>query len=670
MAMVSSFFGNHRDIFSLRQKFGTSNRGTTLKTLMSQADALDLAARPVQLDIDELSDLSCPAILHWNFSHFVVLNKINTKTAIVHDPAVGARIYSVEELGKRFTGIALELSPLKSFVPKPKVPSLKLWNLVKSIKGVFPSLVQLFSLSLLIQLIALATPLYIQLVVDEVLTKSDLDLLIVLATVFAGLTLFSVVMTYVRGLLTVYLTSQLRMSIGQSLLHHLIRLPLSFFTKRHLGDVLSRFESLTPIQHFLSTSTVTIIVDGFLALMTLAMMFWYSATLSLVVLVSAILYGLFRNIQFYPLKTRNLESINAHATLDSQFIETIRSIQSIKVAGKEIARENTWRNKFLEAIGFSARVGKLTVGYEAMNALLVGFEMVLVIFLGANFVLSGSLTIGMLYAFMAYRANFSKSIVSLIDQLFEYRMIGLHLERVSDITNTNQENGLESVSNFAFPISTGIALENTSFTYDEASKPIFFNVSAEFPLKSITAIVGPSGVGKSTLLKVLIGLFPPTQGHVLVDGIALDAGILQSFRKSITAVTQEDCLLSGSILDNITFFDLERDIERAIEAAKIAEIHADINSFPMQYDSLIGDMGTALSQGQQQRILIARAIYSQPQILFLDEGTAFLDSETEKKVFKSIKSLGIGCIFVSHSPNLYEFADKIIHWADLFELKR
>ena len=564
----------------------------------------------------------------------------------------------------------MELSPLKSFVPKPKVPSLKLWNLVKSIKGVFPSLVQLFSLSLLIQLIALATPLYIQLVVDEVLTKSDLDLLIVLATVFAGLTLFSVVMTYVRGLLTVYLTSQLRMSIGQSLLHHLIRLPLSFFTKRHLGDVLSRFESLTPIQHFLSTSTVTIIVDGFLALMTLAMMFWYSATLSLVVLVSAILYGLFRNIQFYPLKTRNLESINAHATLDSQFIETIRSIQSIKVAGKEIARENTWRNKFLEAIGFSARVGKLTVGYEAMNALLVGFEMVLVIFLGANFVLSGSLTIGMLYAFMAYRANFSKSIVSLIDQLFEYRMIGLHLERVSDITNTNQENGLESVSNFAFPISTGIALENTSFTYDEASKPIFFNVSAEFPLKSITAIVGPSGVGKSTLLKVLIGLFPPTQGHVLVDGIALDAGILQSFRKSITAVTQEDCLLSGSILDNITFFDLERDIERAIEAAKIAEIHADINSFPMQYDSLIGDMGTALSQGQQQRILIARAIYSQPQILFLDEGTAFLDSETEKKVFKSIKSLGIGCIFVSHSPNLYEFADKIIHWADLFELKR
>ena len=172
--------------------------------------------------------LSCPAILHWNFSHFVVLNKINTKTAIVHDPAVGARIYSVEELGKRFTGIALELSPLKSFVPKPKVPSLKLWNLVKSIKGVFPSLVQLFSLSLLIQLIALATPLYIQLVVDEVLTKSDLDLLIVLATGFAGLTLFSVVMTYVRGLLTVYLTSQLRMSIGQSLLHHLIRLPLSF----------------------------------------------------------------------------------------------------------------------------------------------------------------------------------------------------------------------------------------------------------------------------------------------------------------------------------------------------------------------------------------------------------------------------------------------------------
>jgi ATP-binding cassette, subfamily B, bacterial CvaB/MchF/RaxB len=656
LAMVSSCYGHHSDIFSLRQKFGSSARGADLKTLISHAEALDFSARAIRIDIAELEKLTLPAILHWNFNHFVVLKKLQGNNVVC------ARNYTLEELGKRFTGIALELSPRTTFTPKRKVIGLSLWEFFRNAKGLYSSLIQLAVLSILIQVIALATPLYLQLVVDEVLTGSDQNLLTVLAVGFAGLTLLAVAMTYIRGLSSIYLTSQLRFNIGQSILHHLIRLPLGFYSKRHLGDVLSRFESLTPIQGFISTSCITIVVDGLLAITTVVMMFWYSTVLGSIVILSAVLYGVFRSIQFEPLKSRNLESINASANLESHFIETIRSIQSIKLAGKETPRESAWKNKNMEAIGFSARANKLTVGYEAANSLVVGMEMVLVVFLGAKLVLDGIFTIGMLYAFLAYRANFSKSAVSLIDQAFEYKMIGLHLERLSDITSTPQENGLQTLSSFSFPIKSEIALEEVTFSYDDVSGPIFSDFSIALDVNQFTAINGPSGIGKSTLLKVLMGLYLPTQGRVLVDGLALNSGLIQNYRKNISAITQEDSLLSGSIIDNISFFDLERDLERIIEAATLAEIHEDIIKLPMQYDSLIGDMGTALSQGQLQRILLARAIYSKPQLLFLDEGTAFLDQQTEEKVFNNIKTLGIGCIFVTHNNNLMKFADRTVGW--------
>lgn len=663
LAMVSSFYGHHHDIFSLRQEFGSSARGADLKTLISHAEALALSARALQIDVHELAELTLPAILHWNFNHFVILSKVTKSEVVVHDPAVGARKYTLNELSKRFTGIVLELRPRTSFAPKPKVRRLKLWDFFKDARGLYSSLAQLLVLSVLIQIIALATPLYLQLVVDEVLTGSDQNLLTVLAVGFAGLTAFSVAMNYIRGLSSIYLTSQLRFNIGQSIMHHLVRLPLGFYSKRHLGDVLSRFESLTPIQNFISSSSITIVVDGLLAVTTVVMMFWYSTLLGSIVLIGAALYGIFRSIQFEPLRSRNLESINASAGLESHFIETIRSIQSIKLAGKETARESTWKNKYTEAIGFSARANKLTVGYEAVNGLVVGIETVLVIFLGAHLVLDGIFTIGMLYAFLAYRSNFSKSAVSLIDQAFEYKMIGLHLERLSDITNTSQEAGLQSQSSFTFPIQSLIALEDVTFSYDNVSGPVFSDFSIELQANQFTAINGPSGIGKSTLLKVMMGLYPPTQGRVLIDGMPLNSSLVQNFRKNIASVTQEDNLLSGSILDNISFFDLERDLENVIAAARLAEIHQDIISLPMQYDSLIGDMGTALSQGQMQRILLARALYTKPQILFLDEGTAFLDQQTEAKVFSNIKALGIGCIFVTHNAGLMKFADRTVDWA-------
>lgn len=662
MAMVASYHGYHCDLLSLRQRFGSSARGATLQSLMDIAESLELTPRALRIDLEDLPDLSLPAVLHWNFNHFVVLKAVKRGSVVIHDPAVGVRTYSLNEVNQKLTGIVLELSPRSEFVTGKDNNELKLWDFWRGLQGLVPSIVQILALSLLIQVFALAAPFYMQLVVDEVLVKHDGDLLTVLGIGFAGLTFISVVTKALRGFSMIYLTSLLSFNIGNSVMHHIIRLPLEYFQKRHLGDVISRFESLKPIQSFITGASVSIIIDGLLAITTLAMIFTYSPLLTLVVVLSIVLYAVFRLLQFRPLRSSNHENITTTAKLDSLFMESIRSLQGIKLANRESQREGIWRQQFARTISTGARVGRLTVTYGAVNGLLTGMEYVLVIFLGANEVLNGTLTIGMLYAFMAFRSHFSSSIISIVDQTLQYKMVGLHLERLSDITLSEQEKGLKDQGQFSIPITGHLELINNSFCYAGSKHAIFENISISIPAGSFIALYGPSGVGKSTLLKVMMGLVEPTTGEVLADGQSLDKIGLRSYRKAIAAVTQEDALFSGSLKDNITFFDLSPDGDRIIEVAKLAEIHDDILQMPMGYESLIGDMGMALSQGQQQRLLISRALYGHPKILFLDEGTAHLDKETEEKIMVKLKGLGITCIFVTHNPNLLGYADSIIRW--------
>ena len=662
LAMIATRYGHECSVFSLRERFGSSAHGANLQTIINQADALELSARPMRLDVEDLDQLRLPCILHWNFNHFVVLKRLGKRRALIHDPAAGARNYTLRELSQRFTGIALELGPRITFKPGKRKRGLAIQDFFKGVRGLAGSLVQLLVLSLLIQTVALASPFYIQLVVDEVVPKSDRDLLLMLTLGFFGLALFSVFMTYARGLCGIYLTSQLHYHTGNSIMHHLLRLPMAFFSRRHLGDVISRFESFTPVQSFISTSTVAVVIDGLLAVTTLVMMTLYSGVLTLIVLASTLLYAVFRICQYHPLRARNLESVTARAELDSHFIESVRALRSIKLAGREQERQSRWKQKFMGSVGAQSRIGRLTVGYEAVSSLLLGLEQVLVVFFGASLVLEGSLSIGMLYAFMAYRGSFSDAVLSIINQAFEYKMLDLHLERLSDIVDTEQEPGLEDSHIVRFPMRGELSLKAAGFAYDQDGPMVFKDLHLHIPAGGRCAIFGPSGIGKTTLLNVLMGLHPPSAGEVLVDGRVLNAGNQASYRQAIAGVGQADNLLSGSILDNISFFELTPDMERVRQAAEAARIHDDIAALPMQYESLIGDMGTALSQGQLQRILLARAIYRRPRLLFMDEGTAFLDAENEIRIFDNIKRLGMGCVFVTHNPRLLEFAEQTVFW--------
>jgi ATP-binding cassette subfamily B protein RaxB len=669
IAMISSFHGYHCDLLSLRKNFGSSARGASVQNIMDLADSLELSTRALRIEVEELRELSTPTILHWNFNHYVVLRQVNRDSIIIHDPAVGIRKYSLKEVGHRFTGIVIELTPMSTFRKGSDQTRLRLWDFWKGAKGLMSSLAQILALSLLIQLFALATPFYVQIVVDEVLVKNDLDLLLVLALGFGLLTLILVVTKAIRGYSSVFLTNQLSFNLGNSVMHHLIRLPMEYFQKRHLGDVISRFESIKPIQGFIISGSISIIIDGLLAITTLIMMIAYSPTLALVVVTSVILYAVFRAAQFQPLRNSNHENITAVAKLDSLFMESIRSLQSIKLAGRESQREASWRNQFASSLTTSAKIGRLTVSYEAVNSTLTGLEFLLVIYIGAYEVLGGVLTIGMLYAFMAYRSNFSSSVTSIINQIMQYKMVGLHLERLSDITHSEQEAGLDNNGRFTIPINGRLSLSDASFVYVGSKQAIFQNLSLEIEAGSFVALYGPSGIGKSTLLKVLMGLTDPSNGQLLVDGQPLSPTILRSYRSKIAAVTQEDSLFTGSLQDNISFFDLAADNDKLLLATRQAEIHEDILRMIMGYESLIGDMGTALSQGQQQRLLIARALYAQPKILFLDEGTAHIDAATELKIMDNLRSMNITCIYVTHNPALLHYADKVIQWLQTGEIQ-
>lgn len=664
LAMVAGAHGLDSDLPTLRQRFSLSLKGVTLAEMVRMADALLLNSRALRAELDELEQVQLPCILHWDLNHFVVLVGWRGSAAVIHDPARGERIVKSDELSRHFTGVVLELQPAPGFQPVKQRRQVTIAQLLGPVNGLKRSLAQIFVLALALEGFMLLSPFFMQWVVDGVLVSADRDLLFTLGLGFSMLVLVQAATAATRSWAVLVLSATLNLQWLVNVFAHLLRLPVAWFEKRHMGDIWSRFGSVQQMQRTLTTSFIEAVLDGVLVLLTLGVMLVYSVSLTSVALTAVAAYALMRWVLYRPLSAATEEALVFEARQSSHFLESLRGVQAIKMFNAAGDRQSRFASLVVETMNAQITVRKLELLFTVLNRLLFGLERVVVIWIGASLVMDGHLSVGMLFAFFAYKETFASRMSSLIDKGVELKMMRLQGERLADIVLSAPE----VVSGGPGPdaaVATGavgasIELRDVRFAYSDGEAEVLRGVSLRVEAGESVAIVGPSGGGKTTLLKVMLGIHGPTSGEVLVGGVPLSRLGLRAWRDRVGVVMQDEPLFSGSIADNISFFDPQPDLPWLQQCARVAAVHEEIEAMPMGYHTLIGDMGTALSGGQRQRVLLARALYKRPQVLFLDEATSSLDVDRERTVNHAVRQLALTRVIVAHRPETIASAGRVI----------
>jgi len=627
---------------------------------MDIAAKMGFMCRPLRLDLEHLAELKLPCILHWDLNHFVVLTRVHKRHVTVLDPALGKRVLALADFSQHFTGIALELSPGADMRPSAPPPAIAISQLTGRVSGLWRALGLILLLSLALQVFVLLAPFFMQWVVDQVLIAADRDLLTVLGIGFGFALLLQIGIGVVRGWAVIHLSNRLGLQWTGNVFSHLIRLPVDFYEKRHLGDITSRMGSVQAIQRTLTTSFVEALIDGVMAIVTLGMMLLYSWKLALVTLLAVGLYLSARALAFRAFRNGTERQLIASAHQQSHLMESIRGVQSIKIAGRETLRSSGYYNLMNETINRDVWLARFGLAFNSTSQLIFGMERIAVVWIGAVLAMQNIFSVGMLIAYLAYKDQFAQRIGGLIDKWMEFRMLRLHGERLSDIVLTEPEATGERSCGQDLPAELRIEVEGLGFRYASGEPWVLRNCNLTIGPGESVAIIGASGCGKTTLLKLLLGLLTPTEGQIRIGGIPMHKIGMEHYRRVIGAVMQDDQLFAGSISDNISFENENVDEDRIMEAARLAAVHDDIAAMPMGYNSLIADMGTSLSGGQKQRVILARALYRKPQLLFLDEATSHLDVERERLVNDAVRQLDLTRVIIAHRPETIASADRVL----------
>lgn len=661
LTMIANFHGLDIDLGTMRRRLSPSLRGTTLRSLIGLADRIGLASRAVRLPLDQLGNLQVPAILHWNLNHYVVLERVRGGKALIHNPDGRSTWLPLHEVSGYFTGVALELRPTEEFETGTQRERLRLPQLWRRMTGIKRALSQVLVLSLVLQAFALASPYYMQLAIDNAVPALDSDLLSVLALGFGLFSLIQAIAWLLRSFVLLVAGTTLGFSVASNIARRLFRLPIDWFEKRHTGDILSRFQSVAPIQSMLTQGAVAALIDGTMTILTLLLMFWYSALLASIAIFAYFLYVVVRLVSFSLEREAREAAIITSGKEQTTLIETLHGMTTLRLYGRETLRHALWQTRLTDVVNANVRVSRVQIWQSSANLLIFGLENIASIWLAILLVIDGAgFSIGMVFAYVAYKAQFIQRASALIDQGIAFRMLALHLERLSDIALSPEDQSFGPSIDIETQLAGRVELRDVFYRYSPGDSLVLCGVDMVVEQGEHVAITGPSGGGKSTLIKLILGLIEPDRGEMLIDGMPLSRFGYKSFHRQVAAVLQEDRLFSGSLADNIALFDERVDMENVISAAKASAIHDDIMNMPMQYETLVGDMGSSLSGGQKQRVLLARALYRKPRILLVDEGTAHLDAAHERMVSAAIRELGITRIIVAHRRETIEMAERIL----------
>jgi len=663
LAMISSHFGNNIGLRNLRSRYPVSEKGTSFKDLIQIANELGFSPRALTTELSGVTQLRVPCILHWEFNHFVVLSHFNGNVATIHDPTTGVRKLTLSELSRSFTGAALELSPTADFRPSLQPNQVKITHLLPSLSGLGLEVARALSIAFCLELLLALSPLFMQFSIDHVIPSGNVDLLLALLVALFAVSVFQQLLTAVRATLINRLRSIASMQLTDGVFTHLLKLPVGFFDRRSLGTITSSFTSVSIVLRTIATSALESIVDGVFGLIALGVLAIYSPLLALVSGSAVVVYIAIRIAAQSGLMANSTLQAAHFAKQQTFLMETIRGFRSVSLFGRQSERKSVWLNEFIEQANAEYDVQRRQTKIRLLAGCLFSIEKTVSVGLAVFFALSQQVTIGALFAILIFREQFVTRSSAMIDRLQELKMLDVHADRVAEILLEDPESlgTPKAPASDLNDESITIEFQDVSFRYSDTGDWVLKDVSFTVVPGEFIGVRGVSGGGKTTLLKLLVGITIPTRGRILVNGIDLHSYGISKFRRQIAAVLNDDRLFAGTIAENISFFENGPDLDRIVECARKARIHREIKSMPLGYHTLIGDLGNLLSSGQQQRILIARALYHQPKVLLLDEATSNLDPITETAVSDSLGELKISRIVIAHRPSTIERADRIYH---------
>ncbi|MFD2179950.1 peptidase domain-containing ABC transporter [Veronia pacifica] len=675
LAMVANSFGIELTLSQLRKLNPAEiGAGVNLKDIADVATMAGFNCVPVKFEPNEPEELELPCIVHWGGNHFVVLEKVSKDKLYVVDPALGRREYKRDYFEEMVTGYALELTP--TFEKKPDLSTLLTENArniisFSGIRRVMPgfrnSLFIVLLISLCVVFISMLSPLYVQKVVDEAISKGNVDLLFVLSMVFGAVFVHEILFSYVSEITKISLRNRLKEKLTTSLFSKLIYLPIDYFKRRVTGDSLSRINSSEVIAHYMVDGVLALMTSSVMIILSISIMFYFNTLLTVLSVLVMIFFALCK----YLFKKRVIhvekQLISDRVKVDSLTIDIVKSIKTVKSYSAEFRKNNAWSSFFSSYVSQNIKKSKIDVNLLVLGKLFLYSELILIVTLGGYMVISGDMTVGTLFAFIMYKNIFTEKVITLVEVLVLKQSIEVHLERVSEIIDEESEiedltrNEKTMERQLAFPaqreinVAEGVSLVLKEIDYQPkgAERKILKKVNMTVRKGERICLIGKTGSGKTTLTSIISGLFQQTGGTVEIDKVDTSELNPVAHRSLTATLSQDDEVFAGTIEENITLTTYDIDYDYLDYVCKLSLIDKDIERMTVGYKTLLSENSGFLSAGQKQRLLVARALYQKPRLLILDEFTSNLDSRTAKKLVDNIiKYVNCTLVVISHDTSV------------------